>query len=189
MKFNTLFVAAVCASALLVSCNPKTATDNQLNFTQTTLVDGDAYQFFQIVGAKAVYESDYAGYVETVASSSQAKQVAAKSKEVYASLLPAMDSLATVNQVVFPIRGAEVFKAEDFTAVVDSSQSVEQVKVYSDETYLLHAQKEAAAVKEQIGRMVRSTNAGIQDFAKANLEKVKEIYVLAGGKEDNHAGH
>lgn len=187
MKFNTLFVAAVCASALLVSCNPKTATDNQLNFTQTTLVDGDAYQFFQIVGAKAVYEADYAGYVETVANSSQAKQVAAKSKEVYASLLPAMDSLAIVNQVVFPIRGAEVFKAEEFGVAADSAGT--DVKVYSDEAYLLHAQNEAAAVKKQIERIVRNTNAGLQDFAKANLEKVSELYILAGGKEEAHAGH
>lgn len=189
MKFNTLFVAAVCASALLVSCNPKTATDNQLKFTHTTLVDGDAYQAFQIVGAKAVYETDYAAYAETVASSAQAKQVAAKTKEVYTSLISVLDSLAIVNQVDFPIKGAEVFKAEQFAAVADSADTEATAKTYSDNAYVQHAQHEAAAIKEQVERLTRNTNVGIRDFAREHLEKVKELYTLTGGKEDSNAGH
>src|SRR5690606_39831679 len=69
MKLNTLFVVGVCATTLFMSCGSETAQEKQLRLTHTTLVDGDTYQFFQLVGAKVIYEKDYASYVAGVANS------------------------------------------------------------------------------------------------------------------------
>ncbi|TYR34152.1 hypothetical protein FXV77_16165 [Sphingobacterium phlebotomi] len=209
MKLNTLFVVGVCASTLLASCNPKTATERQLNLTHTTLVDGDAYQFFQLVGAKVVYENDYAAYAAGIANSSQAKQLAAKAQEVYSSLIPGLDSLAIAKQVDFPIkRAAEFVVSEEIgtvktvhEVVEDDTDSVEveeeeEVAVahvasasYSDDAYIHHVQHEVAVVKDQLQRMTRSTDKEVRAFAEANLEKIAELYTLAGGKEDAHAHH
>ncbi|NGM66733.1 hypothetical protein [Sphingobacterium sp. SGR-19] len=206
MKSNTLFVVGICASTLLVSCNPKTAQERQLSLTHTTLVDGDAYQFFRLVGSKVVYENDYAAYAGGIASSSQAKQLAAKAQEIYSSLIPELDSLATAKQIDFPIKGAAKYEVttEAQTAVereivagnrVDSAE-VEDFATdhvasapYSDNAYIHHVQHEAAVLKDQLQRMSRNTDKGIRAFAEANLGKVKELFALAGGKEDSHAHH
>ncbi len=207
MKLNTLFVVGVCASTLFVSCNPKTAQENQLSLTHTSLVDGDAYRFFQLVGAKVVYENDYASYAASVAGSSQAKQLAVKTQEVYSSLIPGLDSLAIAKQIDFPIKGAAKYTASNEVETVVTGQEelaeddadttdVEEVAVshqtsssYSDEAYIQHVQHEAAVVKEQLQRMTRNTDKDVRAFAEANLEKVAELFTLAGGKEDAHAHH
>lgn len=199
MKFNTLFVAGICATALLASCNPQTAKENQLKFTHTSLADGDAFHFFQVVGAKAVYEADYATYAETAATSPQTKELAAKVKEVYTSIIPTLDSLATANQVDFPIKGGEVFVAPQAEVaqhahVADSAADAHEAHAahghaYSDEAYVHHVQHESATIKEQLERLSRNTNKGLRAFAEANIEKVAELFKLAGGKEDAHAHH
>ncbi len=194
MKLNTLFVASVCAGALLASCNPKTANENQLKFTHTSLVDGDAFQFFQLVGAKVAYEVDQATYVAGVATSPQAKEVAAKVKDVYGSLLSTLDSLATSNQVDFPIKGAAPFVAPQAGGAIvetlaDSTSAPVASVAFSDEGYVHHVQHEAAIIKDQFDRLSRNTNKGLRDFAQANLKKVNEVFTLAGGKEDAHAHH
>lgn len=205
MKLNSLFIVGVCASTLLVSCNPKTATDKQLSLTHTTLVDGDAYAFFQLVGAKAVYENDYASYAASVAGSSQVKEIAAKAQEVYSVLIPGLDSLAISKQVDFPIKGAAKFETPSESSVQEGvsdeadadSAETETVAVtnaatttsYSDEGYIHHVQQEAAIVKEQLKRMTRNTDKDVRAFAEANIEKVTELFSLAGGKVDAHAHH
>ncbi|MFD1771069.1 hypothetical protein [Sphingobacterium suaedae] len=193
MKLNTLFIAGVCASALLASCSPNTAKENQLKYTHTSLVDGDAYHFFKLVGAKVVYEADYAAYAETVAGSSQAKQLAAKVTEVYKTLIPALDSLATAGQVDFPILGAEKFvaPAEQRAAVADSTvvEAHAYSAAYSDDSYIHHVQHETAVIKDQFDRLSRNTNKALREFAHAHIEKIEEIYTLAGGKADAHAHH
>lgn len=204
MKLNSLFIVGVCASTLLVSCNPKTATDRQLSLTHTTLVDGDAYAFFQLVGAKAVYENDYASYAASIAVSSQVKEIAAKAQEVYGGLIPGLDSLAISKQVDFPIKGAAKFETPSESSVQEGvpdaadadSAETEVVAVtnttttsYSDEGYIHHVQQEAAIVKEQLERMTRNTDKDVRAFAEANVEKVTELFSLAGGKVDAHAHH
>lgn len=202
MKLNTLFVVGVCAATFLGSCSPKTAEERQLNLTHTSLVDGDAYQFFQLVGAKTVYENDYASYAAGVANSSQAKQVAAKSQEVYSSLIPALDSLAIIKHIDFPVKGSAKFAAPSAVTTVETEQEdidtaeVEDAAVgqqasatYSDGAYIQHVQHEAAVVKDQLKRMTRNTDKDIRAFAEENLQKVTELFTLAGGQEDAHAHH
>jgi len=185
MKLNTLFVVGVCATTLFMSCGSETAQEKQLRLTHTTLVDGDTYQFFQLVGAKVIYEKDYASYVAGVANSSQAKQLAEKSKEVYGSLIPGLDSLAITKQVDFPIKGAEKFVATNNVDTVALQTSIS----YADDRYIDHVQHEAAVVKDQLQRMTRNTDKDVRTFAEANLAKVTELFTLAGGKEDANAHH
>ena len=188
MRFNTLFVAGVCASALLASCNPKTAEKNQLKFTHTSIADGDAFKFFTVVGGKLVYESDYAAYAATVATSPKAKQVAEQVKNVYSELIPRLDSLATENQIDFPIKGAEIFKAPT-VAVTDSLEVEHAHESYSDEGYIQHVLHEVTIIKDQFERLSRNTNAELRKYGAENEEKLNEIYTLAGGKADEHAHH
>lgn len=199
MKLNTLIVAGICAGAFLVSCSPNTAKENQLKFTHTSLVDGDAFQFFKLVGAKVVYEKDYAAHVETIATSSEVRQLAAKVKEVYGELIPALDSLATQYQVDFPVKDSETFVAVQQDATngahvheADSGSILAAAghgHAFSDASYVQHVQHESAIIKEQFQRLTRNTNRGLRDFAVANEEKVAELFKLAGGKEDAHAHH
>ncbi|KGE15887.1 hypothetical protein [Sphingobacterium deserti] len=204
MKFKTLFVAGVCASALLASCNPQTAKENQLKYTHTSLADGDAFQFFQIVGAKVVYEADYAKYAQTAATSAKAKQLAAKAEEVYGAIIPGLDSLAILKQVDFPVKGAKPFAAphenvhsaahqnpvaDSATTDLHAAAGHDHGAGYSDDGYTHHVQHEAAVIKEQLQRLTRNTDKDLRSFAEANVEKVNELFVMAGGKEDAHAHH
>jgi len=203
MKLNTLFVAAVLASTSLSSCVFKTADENQLKYTHTTLVDGDAYAFFRQVGTIAPYEASYSKHVETVGSA-QAKEVAGKVAKVFGEMMPQLDSLATKFHVDFPILGAEQYTApseatttvavEEDTATPDSVAAAAPVEiarhaeVYSDEAYLHHIQHQIAVVKEHFRRMSRNTNKELRDYAVAKSETIAELYKAAGGKEE-HAHH
>lgn len=198
MKLNTLLIAAACAGTfMMTSCNP-TAQENQLKYTHTTLVDGDAYQIFQIVGEKIPYEADYATYAEGVASSAQAKELAGKVKEVFTDIIPNLDTLATRFQVGFPIRGAKEFSAStelQAVAVTETDSTATDVapaplaKVYSDESYVHHVQHEVAEIKKQFKRLSRNTNKDLRDYAASQLERLDELYKLAGGQEDDHSHH
>ena len=44
-------------------------------------------------------------------------------------------------------------------------------------------------VKDQLQRMTRNTDKDVRAFAEENVEKVAELFTLAGGKEDAHAHH
>lgn len=206
MKLNTLLVAAVLASTSLSSCIFETAKERQSKYTQTTLVDGDAYAFFRQVGSIAPYELSYAEHVAKVGNA-QAKDVATKISSFFNEILPEMDSLATKNQVDFPILGTQQYVAAETTEVnstleetdttVDSVDVVATVEepqesseaAYSDEAYLQHAQEQIAVVKEQFRRLSRNTNRELRDFAQSKNETIAELFTAIGGQEGAQASH
>ncbi|MBV2226858.1 MULTISPECIES: hypothetical protein [Sphingobacterium] len=206
MKLNTLLVAAVLASTSLSSCVFKTADENQLKYTHTTLVDGDAYAFFRQVGSIAPYEVSYAEHVATVGNA-QAKDAAAKAAKFFSDILPQMDSLATKYHVDFPILGTEKFTGEgqeniavepneapvvvNDSTIADSAAplALQHAKVYSDQEYLSHIQHQVALVKEQFRRLSRNTNKDLRDFAQSQTETVAQLFTAVGGKADAHAHH
>ncbi|WP_156306993.1 hypothetical protein [Sphingobacterium endophyticum] len=206
MKLNTLLVAAVLASTSLSSCVFKTADENQLKYTHTTLVDGDGYAFFRQVGSIAPYEVSYAQHVATVGNA-QAKDAAAKASKFFSDILPQMDSLATKYHVDFPILGTEKFTGpgEENIAVEPNAAPVvvqdstiadtaaplvlQHAKVYSDAEYLSHIQHQVALVKEQFKRLSRNTNKDLRDFAQGQTETIAQLFTAVGGKEDAHAHH
>ncbi|MGO1245353.1 MAG: hypothetical protein ACTHZ1_06880 [Sphingobacterium sp.] len=206
MKLNTVLVAALLASTSLSSCVFKTASERQLKYTHTSLADGDAYAFFRQVGTIAPYELSYAEHVTKVGNT-QAKDAAEKITSFFNEILPQMDSLATKNQVVFPILGTQEYAAAETTAVVeeemestpveDSLDTVALVEEpatrtaesYSDEVYLKHVQEQVAVVKEHFRRLSRNTNRELRDFAQSKTETVAELFTAVGGEEGAGAHH
>jgi hypothetical protein len=193
MKFNTLFVAAICASSLMTSCVHDTAKENQLKYTHTTLVDGDAYAFFQVVGETALDGVKYAEYAEK-SGDAKSTEIASKVKAFYTQLLPTLDSLATANQVDFPIKGIPQGHGEEeanTATVADSTAHTATVahEAHDHFDYAHHAQHELATVKDHLTRLTHNTNAALRSFAKEQLEIVSELYVQIGGKEEAHGHH
>ena len=188
MKFNTLFVAAICAGSLMTSCVHDTAKENQLKYTHTSIVDGDAFAFFQVVGETVLDGVKYAEYAEKTGDA-KSTEIAAKVKAYYTQLLPTLDSLATANQLDFPIKGIPQGHGEaDSTATADSTaHTTHEAHAHFD--YAHHAQHELATVKDQLTRLTHNTNAPLRSFAKEQLEIVKELYVQIGGKEEAHGHH
>lgn len=193
MKLNTLFVAAICAGTLLNSCVNKTAQERQLAYTQTSLVDGDAFFAIQKIGEAALVGSQYA---ERAGASADAngQAVAGKVKSFYDQLIPELDRIATLVQVDFPIKGIPAIDAEESveadtasTDTTDVAQEVAAPQTHGD--YVSQAQDEIAIIKEQLKRMTRNTNVDIQQFAKAQLETANELFTAIGGKEEAHAHH
>ena len=191
MKFNTLFVAAICAGSLMTSCVHETAKKNQLKYTHTTIVDGDGYAFFKVVGETALTGVKNAENAEH-AGDANASAVAAKVKAFYNQILPALDSLATANQVDFPIKGIPAVENHtDSSVVSDSTATVATVshESHGHADYVHQAQHEIATVKDHLGRLARNTDSGLQKFAKEQLELASALYTEIGGKEEAHAHH
>lgn len=180
MKLNTLFVAAICASTLLNSCVFKTAQENQLQITHTSLVDGDAFAIIQLVNVTAVEGVKYAEYTE---STGEAKEAAAKVKGFYTQFLPQLDSIASeFNVTLSPVPVYSDHQAD--TTVADTVASS-----HKQFDYAHHAQEELTLVKAQLKRLTKNTNEALQIFAKAQLAKAEEVYTQIGGKEEPHAHH
>lgn len=184
MKFNTLFVAAICAGTLMTSCVNDTAKENQLKYTHTSLVDGDAFSYFQIIGETALDGVKYAEYAEQ-SGDAKSTDVASKVKAFYNQLIPALDSLATSKQVDFPTKGIPQGHGEADTTAADSTAHA----AHAHFDYVHHAQHELATVKEKLKRLTRNTDVDVQAFAKEQLTIVTDLYTQVGGKEDAHAHH
>lgn len=179
MKFNTLFVAAICTTTLLNSCVFETAQEKQLQITHTSLVDGDAYVIIQNVNSTAQEGVKYAEYAETIAES---KDMAVKVKAFYTQFLPQLDTVSSQFDVT--LNPVPVYPAHE--ASTDSTATAtEQAKF----DYAHHAQNEIAFLKEQLKRLTRNTNQDLQNFGKAQLEKAKELYTQVGGKEEAQGHH
>lgn len=192
MKFNTLFVATICAGTLLSSCVNKTAQERQLKYTQATLIDGDAFAAIQIVGEKIQAGAQYAQHAEA-SGDEKSQEVAGKVKAYYAQLIPELDRIAIISQMDFPIKGIPAIEetrdaTEENTS--DSTAVVEDItKVHKETDYVQHAQHEVAEIKKQLTRLARNTNKDLRNFAKTQLPAVNELYTTIGGKEEEHAHH
>lgn len=184
MKFNTLFVAAICAGSLMTSCVHDTAKENQLKYTHTSVVDGDAFSYFQIIGETALSGVKNAEHAEK-SGDAKSVEIAAKVKAFYAQLLPALDSLATTKQVDFPIKGIPQADNEADSTSLDSTAHA----AHAHADYVHHAQHEIATVKDRLKRLTHNTDAAVQTFAKEQLNAAVELYTQIGGKEDAHAHH
>ncbi len=201
MKLNTILVAGACASVLFTtSCQPSMG-ERQLKYTHTTLVDKDAYNAIRIIGGKVPYELDYASHVEANGTSED-KALAAKVQATFAGMLAELDTLATKNQVDFPVLGAKQFKAEnsehtaehvaatDSTAAVAHTDHAEHGHAHgAADHYQHHVQHEVASIKDQFTRLSRNTNKELRDYAASKLEALSELYKQAGGTEEAGGHH
>lgn len=175
MKLNTLFVAAVCASTMLSSCVFETAQENQLKYTHTSLVDGDAFAVIQIVNGTAV------DGIKHAEAATEAKDVAAKVKGFYTQFLPQLDSISTKFDVT-------LYPVPVYTAAATDTLAQQEV-AHSHQDYTHQAQQELSVIKLQLERLTRNTNEHLQIFAKEQLTKASTLFVEIGGKDEGHAHH
>lgn len=183
MKLNTLFFAAVCAGTLFSSCVDKTARENQLKYTHTTLVDGDAFSAFQKVGETAQVGVIVAEH-EEASGDAKSKEVAAKVKAYYAQFIPALDTIARTVQIDFPIKGVPAPELRGSVAA-DSTEAASSI--HTD--YVHNAQHEIGLIKDQLTRLTRNTNKDLRAFAEKQVSIVSDLYKQIGGKEEAHAHH
>ncbi|UIR56655.1 hypothetical protein LZQ00_02290 [Sphingobacterium sp. SRCM116780] len=183
MKFNKLFVAvAVCGSSLLASCNYQTGLDNQYKNSRASLADGDAYAMFKLVGEQGNYLVNLAKFAETKSTSAETKALSAKIQETYGTILPQLDSLALSLHVNDPMRGVPAFQAP-------IELGADSTAAFNDHAYSALVAKVQAEVNSKLVKESQNTNADINHFSHESLEKLEEVYKLAGGKVDEHEHH
>ncbi|WP_133228677.1 hypothetical protein [Sphingobacterium corticibacter] len=194
MKINTILAVGACAGILFTtSCQPS-MKEQQLKYTHTTQVDGDAYLALQTIGAKVPYETDYATYVENNSSVGENRALAAKVRATLSEMIVDLDTLATRYNVDFPIRGGKQFHAENEShsvAVADSTVAHTSAahSDASDEHYAHHVQHEVALIKDHFTRLSRNTNKDLRDYAASKLDALSTLYKDAGGKEEAGGHH
>jgi len=183
MKINKLFVlAAVCGSTILASCDYQAGLDRQRAYTKATLADNDAFNYIKLVGEEAVSLVALTQYADSVSSSAQVKALHAKVKDVYITLLPELDSVATALQVDFPVKGIPAFE-------VPRELKADSTATFNEKAFFELVQQRQANVNLKTGFETKNTNKLVRDFAASKVESFKEIYTLAGGKEAAHAHH
>ncbi|MEN5436249.1 hypothetical protein ABE545_21630 [Sphingobacterium faecium] len=183
MKFNKLFIAvAVCGSSLLASCNYQTGLDNQYKNSRASLADGDAYAMFKFVGEQGNYLMNLAKFAESKSTSAETKALSAKIQESYSTILPQLDSLALSLHVNDAMRGVPAFQAP-------VALGADSTAAFNDKAYTHLVAEIQAEVNKKLTKESHNTNAAVNHFSHESLEKLQEVYKLAGGKVDEHAHH
>ncbi|MCW8309863.1 hypothetical protein ACR78Z_13780 [Sphingobacterium thalpophilum] len=182
MKINKLFVVAACASTLFASCS-QTAADRQRQYANATLADGDAFAMIKLVGENGNYLVNLADVAAKQSSSAEVKNVAAKIKEAYASILPELDALAKELHVGEFERGVPTFEVPTSISGTDSTAS------FNDKAFLATVVEKQGEINGRFSREEHNTNTKVIHISEESLKKVEEIYTLAGGKSEGHGHH
>ena len=182
MKINKLFIVAACASTLFASCG-QTAADRQRQYANASLADGDAFAMIKFVGENGSYLINLADLAAKQSASAEVKNVAAKIKEAYASVLPELDGLAKELHVGDAARGIPAFQAPASVIGADSAA------VFNDKAFLALVVEKQGEINSRLTREELNTNKKVIHLSEESLKKVEEIYQLAGGKVEEHGHH
>lgn len=181
MKINKLFVVAACASTLLASCG-ETAADRQRQYANASLADGDAFAMIKFVGENGNYLVNLADVAAKQSSSAEVKNLAAKIKESYATVLPELDGLAKELHVGDAQRGVPTFQ-------VPASIGSDNTKAFNDKAFLAVVLEKQGEINSRLSHEEHNTNKDVIHVSEESLKKVEEIYKLAGGKAEAHGHH
>lgn len=182
MKRRSLVIVAALGLGLgLSSCGNSEEPNKQQLFSNASLGDGDGFGFYKNVHELGTNAIEVAKYANSQGASGEVKALNDKILEVYPSLLAEMETLGSQLQVVLPDPGAQVFNADE--AAADSTYT------FALDTYLAKAAEDTGRIAEEFKRASRNTEKSTRAFAAQNLEAVKEIYILAGGKKDEGGHH
>ncbi len=177
-KSNLLAVAALGLSVFFASCNSSGQPDKRQLYNNESKVDTEAYTFFKTVHEKAAYELAYAEYA---AANGAPQSLTNSIREVYGALLPELENIAAEAQIIIPDPGQLIFSADELHG--DSSQAF----VVADyQTRFIHEQGQLV---DQFKRASRNTYKPLRAYAQDKLSEVQQLYVQAGGQEDNGAHH
>lgn len=151
-------------------------------FSNATGVDSEGFTFFKSVYQKASFEVELAKYVQSTSASAEAKKLAAGIVQTYEPMIAELEEFATSVHVILPDPGTPAFAVPHHFAV-DSLGS------FDSNGYITHAQHEQGAILNQFNRIDRNTSKALKAYAKEKLPAVKEVFALAGGKEEHGAHH
>ncbi|MFA4976201.1 hypothetical protein D3C81_976370 [compost metagenome] len=178
MKINKLFIVAACASTLFASCG-QTAADRQRQYSNASLADGDAFAMIKFVGENGNYLVNLADVAAKQSTSTEVKNVAAKIKEAYATVLPELDNLAKELHVGEAQRGVPAFQ-------VPASVGSDSTAAFNDKAFLALVVKKQGEINTRLSHEEHNTNKDVIHLSEESLKKVEEIYKLAGGKVEEH---
>ena len=182
MKINKLFIVAACASTLFASCG-ETAANRQRQYANASLADGDAFAMIKFVGENGNYLVNLADVAAKQSASTEVKNVAAKIKEAYATVLPELDGLAKELHVGEAQRGVPALQVPVSIAGSDSTA------VFNDKAFLALIVEKQGEINSRLSHEEHNTNKAVIHISEESLKKVEEIYKLAGGKVEEHGHH
>ncbi|MDF2517311.1 MAG: hypothetical protein K0R59_2607 [Sphingobacterium sp.] len=181
MKINKLFVVAACASTVFASCG-ETAANRQRQYANASLADGDAFAMIKFVGEEGNYLVNLADVAAKQSTSAEVKNVAAKIKEAYATVLPELDGLAKELHVGDAQRGVPAFQTP-------ASIGSDSTAAFNDKAFLAVVLAKQGEINSRLTREELNTNHNVIHVSEESLKKVEEIYKLAGGKAEGHGHH
>ncbi|MFC3199281.1 hypothetical protein ACFOET_16785 [Parapedobacter deserti] len=181
---NTFFVAASLAVLAFGSCrqHPGESVSRDILYYSATRIDTEGYVFFKSVHAKVVQETQLAKEVQSAQASPKAKEIAAKVIDTYQGVASDLESYAREHYVVLPDAATPPFS-------VPHHFHPDSLGSFNSEAYIAHVQHEQEGILEQFGRAERNTAKSLRSYAKEKLPAVRELFVLAGGQEDQGAHH
>lgn len=181
MKINKLFIAAACASTLFASCG-ETAANRQRQYANASLADGDAFAMIKFVGENGNYLVNLADVAAKQSTSAEVKNVAAKIKEAYATVLPELDGLSKELHVGDTQRGVPTFQTP-------TSIGSDSTAAFNDKAFLALVMEKQGEINSRLSHEEHNTNKEVIHISEESLKKVEEIYKLAGGKVEGHGHH
>ncbi|MNV84005.1 hypothetical protein D3C71_1778500 [compost metagenome] len=137
---------------------------------------------FKYVGEQGNYLVNLAKFAESKSTSAETKALSAKIQDVYSTILPELDSLSLSLHVNDAMRGVPAFEAP-------TALAADSIAAFNDKAYTDLVAKIQAEVNSKLTKESHNTNAAVNHFSHESLEKLQEVYKLAGGKVDEHAHH
>jgi len=172
----SLLVLGACARHPGESVRRGTLYNNETN------IDSEAFTFFKRVHEKALFETAFAKYIQSIPASTEAKGLAAKVAETYEPIIAELAGFASEYSVVLTERTEPDF-------VVPHHFETDSLRTFDNAGYVAHVQHEQGAILEQFERLTRNTNKELQEYALEKVSTVKAVFAAAGGQEDHGAHH
>jgi hypothetical protein len=163
------------------SCGNPEGVGKQQLFNNATHVDNEAFNFLKIVHEKATNEVALAKHIATQYPGTEAAGLTDQIVGLYNELLPQLEQLGAVGQVILPDPGQPALTVP--TLIADT------VNGFQPAAYLNHAAHEQYYILDQFKRATRNTNKAVRQFALDHIDRVKEVFVAAGGQEEEGAHH
>ena len=179
MKFNTLFVAVISASTLFASCSYQTGLDKQRKYVNATLADADAFRLIKYVTENGNYLVSLADYADKASTSSDVKTLAGKIREVYGKVLPETESLGLDLHVGDGERGVPPFEAP-------KSLGGDSTTTFNAQAFKALVAEKQGEINTRVSREEKNTNPSVIHYSEESLNAMKEVFELAGGKEEHH---
>lgn len=173
--------AALGVSLSFASCGDPEGVGRQQWYNNASHVDGEAFTFFKTVYQKGAHELALAKHIKATYPGSEAAGLTDQIIGLYDAMLPQLEELGLKSQVVLPDAGEPSLNV--------SSSIADTVAGFQVANYKNHVAHEQYYILDQMKRGSRNTNKAVRQFAKDHLNQVKEVFIAAGGQDEEGAHH